>query len=210
MFAMESTPSPRKPGRPLSFDRQAALQKAMLTFWQHGYETTSISDLTAAMGVTAPSIYTAFGDKKRLFMEAMFLYAGSREDLQHALDNAATARDAASTMLNAAALAFTGRTTPRGCLLASATASGSKDAADVQQAVADVRRDIMARLKGRIDWDVSLGILPDATPSTSLAAMVVAVIQGLSVLARDGVEREELLEVASCALDGWPVSRIDG
>ncbi len=204
------TPTPRKPGRPLSFDRQAALQQAMLTFWQHGYETTSISDLTAAMGVTAPSIYTAFGDKKRLFLEAMCLYAGSPIDLQNGLDQAATAREAASAMLISAAHAFTGETTPRGCLLASATASGSNASADVQKSVADVRRGIIARLTGRIDRDISAGLLPETTSAASLAAMVVAVIQGMSVLARDGMDRESLLMMASCALQGWPYSRING
>ncbi len=211
MITMDiATPTPRKPGRPLSFDRQAALQRAMLTFWRHGYETTSISDLTAAMGVTAPSIYTAFGDKKRLFLEAMCLYAGSPDDLQQSLDQAATARDAVSDMLTSAAYAFTGETTPRGCLLASATASGSTDSADVQKAVADVRRDIVARLKGRIDRDIATKVLPETASATTLAAMVVAVIQGMSVLARDGLERESLLKVASCALEGWPVSQTEG
>jgi AcrR family transcriptional regulator len=203
-----NTPIPRKPGRPLSFDRQAALQQAMLTFWQHGYETTSISELTAAMGVTAPSIYTAYGDKKQLFLEAMRLYAKQPDDMQSALDRAATARDAASAMLISAAHAFTGETTPRGCLLASATASGSGASADVQKSVADVRRDIIARLKGRIDRDISEGILPETTSAATLAAMVVAVIQGMSVLARDGMDRESLLLMAHCALDGWPGSRI--
>ena len=51
----------------------------MLTFWRRGYETTSIVDLTTAMGVTAPSLYTAFGDKKRLFLEAAYRYAGDPE-----------------------------------------------------------------------------------------------------------------------------------
>jgi AcrR family transcriptional regulator len=201
-------PQPRRPGRPLSFDRQAALQQAMLTFWQHGYETTSISDLTSAMGVTAPSIYTAFGDKKRLFLEAMHLYAGSPDDLQNSLDQAATARDAASAMLMSAARTFTGETTPRGCLLASATASGSNASADVQTAVAEVRRDIIARLKARIDRDIAAGVLPDTASAPTLATMVVAVIQGMSVLARDGMDRESLLMMASCALEGWPVTQL--
>ena len=69
----------RKTGRPLSFDREAALEQAMLTFWRHGYETTSIVDLTTAMGVTAPSLYAAFGDKQRLFLEAVRRYAGDPE-----------------------------------------------------------------------------------------------------------------------------------
>ena len=61
-------------GRPLSFDRDAALERAMLLFWKHGYDATSLAELTAAMGVTPPSGYTAFGDKKRLFLEAVDHY----------------------------------------------------------------------------------------------------------------------------------------
>lgn len=198
---------PRQPGRPLSFDRQAALRQAMLTFWKHGYETTSISDLTVAMGVTAPSIYTAFGDKRRLFLEAMHLYAGAPDDVQQSPDGATTAREAASTMLRSAARTFTGDTTPRGCFLASATASGSQGSADVQKAVADVRREIMVRLQARIERDIIAGGLPDATSAVTLAATVIAVIQGMSVLARDGVDRETLLKIADCALAGWPVSQ---
>lgn len=187
----------RKTGRPLSFDRQAALQQAMLTFWRHGYETTSISDLTTVMGITAPSLYTAFGDKKRLFLEAMRLYAQSPEDLQAQLDAAPSARDAAHQMLVSAALGFTGETTPPGCLLASATASGSKEAIEVQAEVAAIRTDIITRLTNRIAED-------DLAAAEDLAALVVAVIQGMSVLARDGMPREKLLALAKTAIQAWP------
>ena len=180
----------------------------MLTFWRHGYETASISDLTAAMGVTTLSIYTAFGDKKRLFLEVMRFYAGVPEDLQASLNVAATARDAADAMLTAAAYAFTGAETPRGCLLAGATASGSWDAVDVPEAVAEVRRDIIARLTGRIERDIATGILPETTSATVLAFLVVAVIQGMSILARDGNDRAILLEMAGQAMHCWPPSRL--
>ena len=50
----------RRTGRPLSFDRDAALEQAMLLFWRHGYEATSLAELTRAMGVTPPSIYAAY------------------------------------------------------------------------------------------------------------------------------------------------------
>jgi len=57
-------------GRPRSFDRAAALRRAMEVFWAKGYEGASLSDLTAAMGINSPSLYAAFGSKEALFLEA--------------------------------------------------------------------------------------------------------------------------------------------
>ncbi|MCW6513198.1 TetR/AcrR family transcriptional regulator [Lichenifustis flavocetrariae] len=197
----------RKTGRPLSFDRDAALEQAMLTFWRYGYETTSIVDLTTAMGVTAPSLYTAFGDKKRLFLEAARRYAGDPEAMAQALDDAETACDAARAMLTSAATAFTGEATPRGCLLASATASGSSASADVQQAITDIRGGVAIRLRARITRDVEAGILPLDLDVAALAGMVMAIIQGMSVMARDGMDRPELLAIVERTLQAWPVCR---
>lgn len=201
-----ASPPKRKTGRPLSFDRDAALQQAMLAFWRHGYETTSIADLTAAMGITAPSLYAAFGDKKRLFLEAAQRYAGDPAVMAGRVSAAPTAFQAAREMLTASAIAFTGPETPRGCLLASATASGSQNSADVQCAVADIRRSIAGHLQARIEQDVAVGVLPRGTDATALAGVVIAVIQGLSVLARDGVPREGLLAIANMALGAWPAA----
>ena len=197
----------RKTGRPLSFDRDAALEKAMLTFWRYGYETTSIVDLTTAMGVTAPSLYTAFGDKKRLFLEAARRYAGDQGAMAQALDDATTAYDAARAMLSSAAIAFTGEATPKGCLLASATASGSPASVDVQRAVADIREGVAARLRARITRDVEEGLLPLDIDVAAMAGMVMAIIQGMSVLARDGMDRHELLAIVERTLQAWPVCR---
>jgi AcrR family transcriptional regulator len=204
----ESPPSGpgRKTGRPLSYSREVALKQAMLTFWRYGYETTSIVDLTSAMGVTAPSLYTAFGDKRRLFLEAVQLYAGDPDALARAMETAATAHDAVRDMLRGAAIAFTGDETPRGCLLASATASGSAASADVQHAIAEIRRGIDALLRRRIERDIAAGLLPAQTDAAVLSSLVMAVTQGMSVLARDGACRTLLLGIADHALRGWPKS----
>ena len=156
MEALKAT-TPRRTGRPLSFDRAEALRQAMLTFWRHGYETTSVADLTAAMGISPPSLYTAFGDKKQLFLEAMRLYAGNPEDMTRRIADAPSAYEAARALMTDAATAYTGKSTPKGCLLASATASGSAESADVQAAVADVRRGIQTSLRSRIKRDVEAG-----------------------------------------------------
>ena len=176
----------------------------MLTFWRHGYETTSISDLTTAMGVTAPSLYAAFGNKQRLFLEATRRYSGDPAANALAIDNAPTAYDAARALLTGAAVAYTGETTPPGCLLASATASGSAASADVQAAVADIRRPVTERLCARIERDIASGLLPMPTNAAALAGLVMTVMQGLSVMARDGMPRASLLGIVGAALQAWP------
>ena len=177
----------------------------MLAFWRHGYEGTSITDLTAAMGVTAPSLYTAFGDKKRLFLEAARLYAGDPQVMAEAVGLAPSAYEAARQLMTTAACAYTGEETPRGCLLASATASGSAASTDVQQAVADIRRGVQSCLQARIKQDVAEGVLPPVTDPSALSGLVMAVMQGMSVLARDGADRAALLAIAALALRAWPV-----
>lgn len=194
----------RKSGRPLSFDRAAALHQAMLLFWRHGYEATSLADLTAAMGVTPPSIYAAFGDKKRLFLEAVGAYLSGPVSSESIIDGAATARDAALGLLYAAATGFTGADTPPGCLLASSAISCSAAAADVQGELAALRRGIEARLAARIERSVASGEMASEVDADALAGHVMAVIQGLSTLARDGAPRDKLFRVAAIAMEAWP------
>lgn len=76
-------------GRQKQFDTDRALDAAMRLFWEKGYEAASMSELTAAMGVQRPSVYSAFGDKRELFEAALRKYtvdhaAGIRATLQRA------------------------------------------------------------------------------------------------------------------------------
>lgn len=178
----------------------------MLVFWRHGYETTTLSDLTAAMGVTPPSIYTAFGDKKQLFLEAVGLYLSGSVTPKTIITDAKSARDAADGLLKAAATGFTGADTPSGCLLASAAITGSAAAADVQRELADIRKGIETQLRHRISADIKAAKLAKSTDAEALAAYVMAVIQGMSTLARDGAPRKKLMSVASTAMAAWPAS----
>src|ERR1700688_4630074 len=61
-------------GRPRGFDRDAALDAAMLLFWRKGFAATSMNDLCDAMGIRSPSLYAAFGSKETLYLEAIGHY----------------------------------------------------------------------------------------------------------------------------------------
>jgi len=194
----------RPVGRPLSFDREAALHQAMLLFWQHGYEATSLSQLTAAMGISPPSLYAAFGDKKQLFLEAVSRYTAWRLGTADAIEQAPTARDAVCTMLEATAVSFTDPDLPPGCLLISGAINCSPSAGDVQAALAAIRLEIETRLRDRIARDVDAGLLPPGTDARVLAALYMTVIQGMSNQARDGVSRDTLVALGHAAMNAWP------
>src|ERR1700729_2784553 len=65
----------RPPGRPRGFSLNAALDRAIPVFWAKGYDAASFRDLTSAMGISAPSLVAAFGDKRGLFDAAVARYA---------------------------------------------------------------------------------------------------------------------------------------
>ncbi len=61
--------------RPRAFDGDTALDAAIACFWSRGYEATSVRDLARDMGISGPSLYNAFGDKRGLFIQALQRYA---------------------------------------------------------------------------------------------------------------------------------------
>lgn len=195
---------PRKKGRPLSFDRETALHQAMLLFWRHGYEATSLNDLTVALNVKPSSIYTVFGDKRRLFLDAVGHYLSGPVTSQSIIADAANARDAAEGLLVASATGFTGEDTPAGCLLATSAISCSNSASDVQAELAVIRRGIEACLRDKIVSSIDAGLMPAESDPEVLAAHTMAVIQGMSTLARDGASRDKLLRLVDAAMKVWP------
>lgn len=198
--------STRKKGRPVKFDRAQALDQAMLCFWQSGYEGTSMSVLTQAMGMNAPSIYAAFGDKKSLFLKAVGLYLTGQENdrASFQLPEATQARSVVETLLSGVIERYTGEDTPPGCLVGTSALSVSEGSLDIKQALAHVRHTMEAKLEKRIQQDIEKGVLPPDTLATGLATFISATIQGISTLARDGASREKLIHVKDLAMKVWP------
>ncbi|MFG2644364.1 TetR/AcrR family transcriptional regulator [Streptomyces sp. NPDC048370] len=190
-------------GRPRSFDRLTALEQATMAFWENGYETTSVSDLTRAMGISAPSLYAAFGDKKALFEEVVEAYAVSYGSYGgRAFEQEPTARGAFGRMLREAADVFTDPSHPRGCLMISAAANCSNP--EVEQVLRERRARNLQSFEERIRRGVDAGELPADADAGALARLYGAVLQGMSQQSRDGATRAELEAVAEAAMRFWP------
>jgi AcrR family transcriptional regulator len=207
--AVAQPKAPAKPrGRPLSFDREAALEKAMHVFWERGYEAASIADLTSAMGITPPSLYTAFGDKERLFLEALECYGkGPNSYSRRALDEEPTAQRALQRLLEEAARELTQPCHPLGCMMVMATTNCSVAAEHVQEALARRRALGVSLLQARIQRDIDSGELPADTDAQSLATFYATVYQGMSMQAKDGASQASLLATVEAAMRAWPQAK---
>ncbi|MFW6773496.1 TetR/AcrR family transcriptional regulator [Nocardioides sp. CPCC 205120] len=179
-------------GRPRSFDRDAALAAAVEQFWRAGYEETSVAALTAAMGVSPPSLYAAFGDKHRLFEEASATYFRRTCEGLDAASALPTAREAVTRMLDDTARAHTDAATPPGCLMLT------------EPRLTAQREELHRRLQERLDRGVRDGDLPPDTRTEALASFLVAVLRGMSGCARDGGTIDDLLAIAETAMAAFP------
>ncbi|MFI6040253.1 TetR/AcrR family transcriptional regulator [Nocardia sp. NPDC051321] len=189
-------------GRPRSFDRDAALNKAIRLFWARGYEATSIGDLTTAMGIGAPSLYAAFGDKATLFKEAVKSFGAQYGNfIERALTEAATAEAAMRRTLHEAAAEYTRSDCPRGCLVISAGLN--TNSGEVADLLGELRSRNLGLFAERIQADMDAGVLVTDDDAPTLARYIGTVLQGMSHAARDGASRAELEKVAELAMYGW-------
>src|SRR6266571_3915296 len=187
----------RSRGRPRAFDCEAALDRALGLFWTQGFEGTSIADLTEALDIYPPSLYTAFGSKEELFREALGLYIRAYGlPLEQALTEEGTALDAVVRILRAAARLFPAGSTPGGCMICNGILTCAPAHRSVADVVACTRELMVSALGERIMAGKAMGgISGDAYPIT-LARFVAAVIEGMAVQARDGADEATLLGIA--------------
>lgn len=208
MVSSEETKAQVRPvskprGRPRSFDRETALEKAILAFWEHGYEATSVSDLTRVMDIGAPSLYAAFGDKRSLFEEVVREYGVRYGSFgERALAEEPTARAAVARMLREGAAEYTAPGRPHGCLVVHAATNCSTP--EVEESLRERRNANIASFESRIRAGIAAGELPAGTDVAALARHTGAIIQGMSQQARDGASREELEALAEIAMTIWP------
>lgn len=197
--------NPAKPrGRPIAFNQEEALDKALTVFWTHGYEGATMTELTQALGVNKPSIYATYGNKEALFRKALTRYvAGPAAFIREALD-APTAQLAVQELLHRAVDFFTDKSTPNGCMIVQGALTCGESASEIQQTLIEYRMHFEDGLSKRFELAKKQGDLPTHVECKQLAKYIATIHQGLSVQASSGATREELLCVVKMAISHWP------
>ena len=192
-------------GRPREFDRDAALEAAMLLFWRKGFAVTSMNDLCDAMGVRSPSLYAAFGSKEELYLEAIEHYVQTQgPPVWGKLAEGATARAGIENLLIAGTESLPkSRAIPAGCM-ATLAAVGDEWPAAIARVIKKVRLEMLGMLRSRLETAVAKGELPASTDIDGLSRFYLSVFQGMAIQAQDGATRAELRGVATAAMAAWP------
>ena len=198
----EAKPAPRPRGRPRSFDTEATLAQATLTFWQRGYASTSLDDLSQATGLNRPSLYGAFGDKHALYLQALRLYT---EQSDAAIAAAFEGRSLSEGLLRVYELAlqlyYPADGTARGCLLIGTAATEAPRDQTIRQQLGDSLRGFNAAFEARLQRAVNDGELPPGTDVAMRAQLASAVLHSMALRARAGDAREDLAAFAAASLD---------
>lgn len=198
-------------GRPRTFDREAAVEQALHLFWQHGYESTSLSQLKAAIGggISSPSFYAAFGSKEALFQECAAHYLATYAKVTECLwDVALAPRDALETALRRSARMQCERGHPKGCMVALGVMSApSPELAAVTAPLSRSRARTRAGIKACVERAVAEGSLSPDTDVRALGTMFDSFLLGLSTLARDGVGLPSMEAAISQVMRVWDAGR---
>lgn len=196
--------SSKRRGRPKCFNEQEALEKATMLFWQYGFEATSIGDLTKALGITAPSLYSSFGDKAQLFQKCLDYYqlhetCGMDEIFRSSLNT----KHAMRIYLEKSLKNLIQDQKPTGCMFVVSTMNCSEQNQQLQQQLIQKRVQKKVKILSYLQRAQSNKELKSDVNLQVLADYYATLLQGMSIQARDGATVEQLQQVVDLAMQTW-------
>lgn len=186
-------------GRPRCFDEKQVLDRALELFWRDGYASTSMHALLEHMGISRQSLYNTFGDKRRLFLAALDRYIDMRADQMLSILEAPGASYPDIVRFFERLGQTRSSNEPRGCLIGKSCMELGDDDAEVAERVHQFFSRTVGAFRNALENAVSKGeIEPLNAPAT--ARHLTATLNGLGLLARGGVPRDQLGEVVEVSL----------
>lgn len=195
-------------GRQLEFDKNKALNDAMLVFWKKGFFGASLSELTNSMGINKPSMYATFGNKEKLFIQAIEHYIENYA-VTHVKHLAKPGRTLKQRLLDYMMSVVAGQcdiTMPKGCYISLCVSESASDSIPSDaMAIIESARDFNERFLTQFFVDeINASHLPPETDAGEMALFVVTLLHGTAAMARGGKTVKELTPIFTGA-----ISRLD-
>jgi TetR/AcrR family transcriptional repressor of nem operon len=187
--------------RPRQFDRRKALHDAMRVFWAKGFAGTSTDDLLRAMGIGRQSLYNTFGDKRRLYLEALATYLNRVTAAHLARLNAPKSPLAGIRDLLAGVTPDEDRDRSLGCMGVSSVSEFGTTDAEIASLTNGASLLVLGRLAERIGEGQSSGEIDPTIDPAKTAGFVQVVLNGLQISARGGTGPSELATFASFTVE---------
>jgi TetR/AcrR family transcriptional regulator, transcriptional repressor for nem operon len=186
--------------RPREFDRDLALKRAVNVFWEHGYEATSTDDLLRAMGIGRQSMYDAFGDKHRLYLEALQLYETETGSELFGRVTRASSPFVALCDYVLSVAEGSPHDRSRGCFYVNATTELAQSDPDVGAMVRASGARCVAAFEEILKEAKRRGEVDPSVDERVAANFLLNTIRGLRVSAKAGVPPDDLRGIASLAI----------
>src|SRR6202453_4705030 len=185
-----------KTGRPISFDKDAALEAAMLLFWERGFEGTCMTSLTQAMSLNPSSIYAAFGDKHALFQLAVKRYMEIRAQYAVKALEEPTLEKFIHALFNNTVAFLTTPGHPPTCMTLAGAVGCSLDATQARDLMTEIRKQNQVALRERLLRARNSGEFPKKIDVDDYTRYLSTIIAGLSIQAANGSTKAELKRTA--------------
>jgi TetR/AcrR family transcriptional repressor of nem operon len=183
--------------RPREFDEATTIEAAIECFWRRGYQATSVRDLVDKMGISAPSLYNAFGDKRALFVRALdqYLERSTRARIKR-LEDSLPPKQAIRRFIEEIIERSVNDREKRGCFLINSALEVAPHDRELGALIADRLAEIEAFFRRSIEAAQVDGAVPRGRVAKDLARLLLGVLLGIRVLARSRPERALLEGVA--------------
>ena len=186
--------------RPREFDPDEVLERATRVFWAKGFENASLADLCEATGLNRSSLYSAFGDKRKLYLSALARYEeGSAARIAAALEGRPL-RDGLKAFLDSLIDSIVAGPGRRGCFIGNCAAEMARVARGAAARVRKSLERIEATFRAGLQKARTRGELPDDADPAALARFLTAGIQGLRLVGKANPDRAALEQVTAVML----------